>query len=127
MPAVIFAQTQPEKVAHRGFHAGGRFIVPIDAHDDALEMIRLAGGDGEPDMGDGAGPVRVQHRQGGAGCDGTGIGVGAGGIAAGGAMGNIGLLPGEVRLPGKFLGTGRRDQPHGQNQKRRKPHHVPLP
>ena len=99
LPAVIFAEAEAEEIADGGFDAGVLLAVPVDAEDDALEVIGLAVSDGEPDVRDLTGTICVEHGFCGAGVDVAEVGVGALGVGAGRAMEDVGLLHGEVRLP----------------------------
>jgi hypothetical protein len=96
---VIFAEAEAEEVADGGFDTGALLVVPIDAQDDALQVIGFVVGDGEPDVRNFAGAGGVEHGLGGAGSDAAKVGVGAGGIGAGSAVQHVGLLEGEIRLP----------------------------
>jgi hypothetical protein len=125
MPVVIGAKAQPEKVADRRLDAGCRLAVPIDAQDNALQVIRLIVGDGEPDMGNAARPVGVQHRFRHARLDPAPVGVAAGRIGTGGAVQHIGLLARDVGLPAQILRANLGGDDHGRKQQDF-PDHIAL-
>ena len=79
---MIGAKSQAEKVADGSFDTGRLFAIPIDAQHNALEMIRLVVGDGEPDMGDRARAIGIQHCEGRARRNLAEISIGALGIGA---------------------------------------------
>src|SRR3954452_11112697 len=99
MPTVIFAQAEAEEVADGRFDTGAGLAIPVDTQDDPLQMVGLAVGDSEPDVGDLAGAIGVQHRLCGAGSDAPGVCVCACWIGTRCAVQDVSLLDREVRLP----------------------------
>ncbi len=70
--------------ADGGFNGGGAFAVPPRAEDEIFKVVLVVGGDGEPDVGDGACALYVENGGGLAGFNGDRIAVAAAAIPTGG-------------------------------------------
>src|ERR1700761_9777007 len=61
LPGVVVTETKSEEIADGSLYARGFFAVPVNTEHNPLQMVRLRAGDGEPQMGNQAGAIRVEH------------------------------------------------------------------
>lgn len=58
-PALLIPETQTKEIPDRAFHVWHLLVIPVHMKYDALEVIWLVVGDGEPDVRDSSRSVRI--------------------------------------------------------------------